>query len=103
MRDTARSPLLPPGEPTTAYEGTLQLPSRMATMGPAAEQSQELQAFLRRRLSLIALIALCAIATLAIILTPFYLRQQTWRYLFAVWFLTGLTAAYTALLRSRRP
>jgi serine/threonine-protein kinase len=50
---------------------------------------------------LFGFIGLCAIGAFAVILTPFYIQNEDWRYLIAVWLLAGLAGGFTVLLRSR--
>jgi hypothetical protein len=71
-------------------------------VGPGIEPSQELRDQLRRRLTLLAVISLCAIGVLAVVMTPGLIWGKDWRYLFIVWLLTALAAAWTAALRRRR-
>jgi hypothetical protein len=105
MSETDRPPAPPPGGPTTSYQGTgtfRPAPPVPGVVGPAIELSQELRDQLRRRLTLLAVISLCAIGVVAVVLTPGLIRGKDWRYLFIVWFLTALAAAWTAALRRRR-
>src|SRR5262245_56098235 len=94
-----------PGEPTTSYDGTgtfhpaAAMPS---AMGPTAEPSEELRVLLRGRLSRLLFICLCAISVFALVLTPFLIRDENWRYLFVVWCMTAVAAGLTIVLRTRR-
>src|SRR5262245_46474776 len=105
MSETTQPPVQPRGEPTTSFDATgafrpaREVPSET---NPAADSTQELPALLRWRLALLSLICLCTVAPFAVILTPFYIRDGSWRYLVVVWFGTALATTGTFVLRSRR-